>query len=267
VKKFYLNYKEVPSNPTIEFADKILEKAKGATEVESKGGGSTIDTGKYIAYKLKIPHTAIPTTAGTGSEATKYAVFVKDGKKFSLEDDKLIPDKYILNPSLVISLPVEQTIASGLDALSQSIESFWSPLSTSESRDYSKKAVHLITANLPSSVRNPKNEYSRMGMLEAANYSGKAINITRTSICHALSYPLTAKREIPHGIACAMFLPFFMRYFNMPDKTISKISHLLSELGVKRERLTDEDISEALESERSKNTPKPIKRELLSKLI
>ena len=267
MKKFYLKYTQVPSNPPIEFAEKMARKAKGADMVFSIGGGSTIDVGKYVSKKIKAYHTAIPTTAGSGSEATKFAVFTKNGKKFTMEDEDFIPNRCILNPSLVVSLPRLHTIASGLDALSHAIESWWSPNATQESREYSRQAVLLITASLPGSVRNPENEYMRLDMLRAANYAGRAINITKTSICHALSYPLTDKLGITHGIAAASTLPIFMRYFGISEKTVKKIERLLDFLEIKKPKFTDEIIDIALTYERAKNTPKPITKKVLEKIL
>ena len=156
--KFILDRKQydVPSNPTLEYAEKLLEKAKGATEIVSIGWGSVIDCGKYLAWKLKIPHTAIPTTAGTGSEITKYAVFIENGKKISYEDDALIPDSYELKPELVVSLPKDQTAFTGLDALSQSIESYWSPHSTNESRHWAKLGMRYASKYLYESYQHPQ---------------------------------------------------------------------------------------------------------------
>jgi alcohol dehydrogenase class IV len=264
--EFVLNYREVPSNPTIEFAKAMLEKAKGAAKVISIGGGSTIDTGKYVAFYLQIPHRAIPTTAGTGSEVTKYAVFTVNGKKWSMEDDKLIPEEYELKPELVTTLPAEQTIASGLDALCHAMESWWSPRATEESRTYAKRAIQLIMNSLYDSYRNPSNEMLRGNMLEAANNGGRCINITKTSICHAISYPLTTRYGIPHGIACAMTLPIFMKHFKMYPPTIKKIEKLIKSLGVKK-IVMDDIIDEALLSERAANTPTPITKAILQRLL
>jgi len=264
---FKLTYKEVPANPTLEFAQEMVKNAKGATKVESTGGGSTIDVGKYVAYKLGLPHKAIPTTAGTGSEVTKFAVLTVSGKKFSLEDNKLIPTEYELRPELITSLPAEHTIASGLDALCHAVESWWSPRATRESKLYAKKAIHGITGNLYESVKNPDNEFLRMKMLESANDAGRAFNITKTSICHAISYPLTIKYGIPHGIACAMTLPTFMNHFKVGYKMTNKVDRLIKTLGVKKIAMTDEIIDEALTSERATNTPIPITKEILQRLL
>lgn len=235
----------------------MVEKVRGADEIVSIGGGSTIDTGKYIAWKLDIPHTAKPTTAGTGSEVTKYAVFTKNGKKFSFENKELIPNYSVLNPSLVVTLPPLHTASSGLDALSQCVESSWSLDSTKESLAYAKEGIKLVLSNLLDSYNNPKNEMLRMEMLIAANNSGKAINITRTSICHAISYPLTIDYGIPHGIACAMTLPYFMRYFGI--KGAERVQRLFNYFKFDIPKFDIDDVAEkAMESSRSKNTPKKV---------
>lgn len=267
--KFYIKrtQRKIPTNPSLEFAEKILQEAKDfhATEIESEGGGSTIDVGKYVAWKLSIPHTAIPTTAGTGSEVTKFAVFTQDGRKISFEDDKLIPNKYILDSSKLITLPQRITASSGLDALSQAIESWWSPQATKRSRMYSEKAIKKIMDNLYLSFRNPENELYREQMLIAANFSGEAINITHTSICHAISYPLTIHYGLPHGIACAYTLPKFMKLFRFPKENWRKVAWLIHLLKIRKFREIDKDLvaDEALTYSRSQNTPIPITKTII----
>jgi alcohol dehydrogenase class IV len=235
----------------------MVEKVRGHNKIVSIGGGSTIDVGKYVSYKLNIPHTAIPTTAGTGSEATKFAVFVKDGQKISLENDKLIPDSFILDAERVVTLPRLYTASSGLDALSQAIESYWSPRATSESRMYAKRAIRLASKNLWQSYQHPQSLVLRERMLKAAHYSGKAINITKTSICHAISYPLTLHYQIPHGIACSHTLPYFMKRFGFTMISPNQVKRLIYGVNARMTKVIDKDlvVKEALKSERVKNTP------------
>lgn len=202
--------KHCPVNPTLEYADSI-KIPKNCIEIVSQGGGATIDCAKWLARKYGLKHTAIPTTAGTGSEVTKYCVLTVDGKKTTFEDEKFIPESYVLDPRLVKSLPKLETISSGLDALSQAMESFWSKNATDESRSYSTIAINLIPKNLVESVKNPNNEVARMNMLVAANMAGRAINITKTNVCHAASYSLTDIYDIPHGIACGLSLAYFSK--------------------------------------------------------
>lgn len=259
--KFTINRQQVLANPTIEEAEHLLATVpKETTEIESVGGGSTMDVGKYIAWKLRLPHTAIPTTAGSGSEVTKYAVFVVNGRKKTIEDESLIPDRFYLRPELVVSCPEEITIAAGLDALCHAVESYWSPIKTEESIKYATRAITGITASLWDSYKNPENEYLRMQMLESANSAGRAINITKTSICHALSYPLTSK-GLPHGIAVASTLPIFMDYFNFDNRITKTVKKIIYGFGVSKPIFTKDDILEAMESERFYNTPKKITRE------
>jgi len=263
--KYILKYDKVPANPPLVFAERKLEEAKGSTEITSIGGGSTIDVGKYIAWKLKIPHTAVPTTAGTGSEVTKFAVLTDRGKRVSLEDNELIPDNYILNASNIVNLSPKQTASTGLDALSQGIESFWSPKANDESRHWARLAIRFASKNLLDSYLNPKSELLRMRMLQAANYSGRAINITKTSVCHAISYPLTYHYNIPHGIACAATLPFFMDYFGFNIINWFQVRKLIRLLDIEIKQEIDIDLvaREAMESERIKNTPYKITKELI----
>lgn len=197
-----------PQNPTLEYAESIVPP-KGTTEIVSIGGGSTIDVGKWVSFKYKLYHSAVPTTAGTGSEVTRYCVLTTDGKKKTYELRR--PDGYILDPRLVTSLPELYTLSSGMDALCQALESFWSTNATLESKNYATIAYELVIANLKKSMEQPQNEIYRMNMLIAANMSGRAIEITKTNVCHAISYPLTDLYGVPHGIACAMSLRYFAK--------------------------------------------------------
>lgn len=208
VDKGLVKLSHCPPNPTLEYAESI-SITSDVTDIISVGGGSTIDVGKWLAHKYKLRHTAVPTTAGTGSEVTKYCVLMVDGKKKTY--DLREPDSYILDPRMVVTLPELHTLSSGLDALCQAYEASWSTRATPESSSYASLAINLILNNLKLSMEYPGNELLRMNMLIAANFSGRAINITRTNICHAISYPLTELYGIPHGIACAMTLEYFAK--------------------------------------------------------
>jgi len=192
----------------------------------SVGGGSVLDMGKCISilytndgspedFLLKrkkirnkgIPLVRIPTTAGSGSEATHFAVVYIDKIKYSLADPMYMQPEYVIvDPQLTDSMPKNITASSGLDALTQAIESYWNINSTNESKNYSEKAIKLIITNILKAVHNPNKE-SRNSMAMAANLSGKAINITKTTACHAISYPITSYYNVPHGHAVALTLP------------------------------------------------------------
>jgi alcohol dehydrogenase class IV len=268
--KWILNYNEVEPNPTIEFAERKLQEVKeaGPTHLVSIGGGSTIDTGKYIAYYLKIPHTAIPTTAGTGSEVTKYAVFIQGGRKKTLENEDLIPDNYFLETARVTGAPPELIASAGLDALCQGVESYWSRLATNESRHYSKLAFRFASKNLLDFYRHPNSEVLGQKMLLAANYSGRAINIAKTSICHAISYSLTTHYGVPHGQACAHTLSFFSDYYGSYLNG-NRIRSLILALGMKINQEIDIDLvaNEAIQERRAHNVPGKMTLDLIKKAL
>ncbi|MCK5605969.1 phosphonoacetaldehyde reductase [Candidatus Pacearchaeota archaeon] len=188
------------------------------------GGGSSIDVAKLINYlsvhpedfeNYKFPYPpskdsvkpliAIPTTSGSGSEATSFAVLYANKEKFSVDNKFLLPDIAIVDPNLTESLPKYITATTGMDALSQAIESYWSINSTNESKRYAGDAIKIIIASLEATVNNPS-QSSRLAMAQAAYLAGKAINITRTTAPHAISYPLTSFFGIPHGQAVAVTL-------------------------------------------------------------
>ena len=223
----YVHFSDFTPNPKIEDIEKGIElyKKEGCDLVIAIGGGSVIDIAKainvlasqsdipkkYILKESSIVNSgatfiAIPTTAGTGSEATHFAVVYVGKDKYSLAHKKyLLPDYTILDHSLTFNLPKKITAASGMDALAQAIEAYWSVNSTEESKEYSSKAIKLILENLSAAVNNPT-ELSREKMMLAANLAGKAINIAKTTACHAISYPLTSYYGITHGHAVALTL-------------------------------------------------------------
>lgn len=218
--------------PNPKFEDIIegidLFKKEDCDFIISIGGGSSIDTAKVIKlysvvdynggitenYKYNpVKHLAIPTTAGTGSESTRYSVCYYNGKKQSITHDSIVPDYVILEPELLMGLPMYQKKATIMDALCQGIESYWSVNSTSESKEYSKKSIDIILKNLDKYLNdNTKTITSKM--LHASNLAGKAINITQTTAAHAMSYKLTSLYGIAHGHAVAITLPYIWEYMN-----------------------------------------------------
>ena len=200
------------------------------------GGGSVIDmaklvnvlscqperpldyiTGERALVHRGLPLVAIPTTAGSGSEATRFAVIYVDQVKFSLSDDALLPSHAIVDPQFTFSLSDRSAAISGMDALSQAIESFWSVRSMVESRGYAADAIQTILRVLPSAVEG--DEEAREAMAQAAHLAGKAINITTTTAPHALSYHLTTHFNIPHGHAVALTLGEMLLVNGQPAAT------------------------------------------------
>ena len=209
------------------------------------GGGSAIDVAKCIKLAVlakegnaaliptlvstrvecdgsKIPFIAIPTTAGTGSESTHNAVMYYDGAKQTVTNDGVLPDYAILEPSVLKTLPLYQKKCTMMDALCQGIESWWSVNSTEESYEYSRKTIELIMANWREYIFENDDEAAKHIML-AANYGGRAINITQTTAAHAFSYKITSLYKLPHGHAVAVCLPEIWEYMiGHMDKCIDK---------------------------------------------
>lgn len=210
-------------NPKIEEAEIGYEQffKSRANVILCVGGGSVIDMGKIVKYlfysKVKIQKEnqsviliAVPTTAGTGSEVTRFAVVYIDGVKKSFDEEYLLPDVALVDPELLKGQTKYQMAVSGADAFAQGIESLWNINSNEESKYYAEKGIKLIWENLEKAIEG--NSDSLVKICEGSNYSGKAINITRTTAPHALSYGFTSNLNIPHGHTVALFLPFFIHY-------------------------------------------------------
>jgi len=219
-------------NPKIEDVKKGIElyNESDCDLVIAVGGGSVMDVAKsinilaaqelspegYVTKKNNIiskgkPLVAIPTTSGTGSEATHFSVIYIDKVKHSLAHPFMLPDYAIVDPKLTTNVPKYITACTGFDALSQAIESFWSVNSTSESRAYSKSAMKLLVENLKEAVLSPST-HSRTNVAKSSNLAGKAINIAKTTAAHAVSYPITSYFGVPHGHAVALTLPSMLEY-------------------------------------------------------
>jgi alcohol dehydrogenase class IV len=179
------------------------------------GGGSAMDMAKLIRYQAMqtstnyIPLFAVPTTAGTGAEATKFAVVYRNGIKHSVEDEHILPDYAIVYPSFTYSNSPYLTACTGIDALAQAIEAFWSKNATAESKEFAIKAIQLLWQQLPQLVHNSTPQL-RDEVAEGAYWAGRAINITKTTAPHAYSYAFTSDYGYPHGHAVALTLPFFL---------------------------------------------------------
>ena len=214
-------------NPKLEDAEKgvALALEAGVALIIGIGGGSVMDMAKLIKafYRAPekskelakgevamtdpdIPMILIPTTAGSGSEATHFAVVYIGFDKYSLASKYLLPDGIILDGSLISASPY-QMACYGLDALAQAIESAWAAGSTEQSREYSFRALSLSAKYLKEILEPGSGEDALQGMMEAANLAGQAINISKTSAAHAWSYAITSHYGVPHGHAVWLSLP------------------------------------------------------------
>ena len=243
-------FNDFESNPKIKDVIKGIKlvRLKKPDLIVSIGGGSVIDMSKliriltpqsdddYLNYinnpitltDKGLPLVAVPTTFGSGSEATHFAVVYIDNKKYSLAHHYVKPDYSIIDAELCYSLPHYASASCGMDALSQAVESYWSIKSTDESKEYAMEAISLIKSVLYDAVCGDKK--ARCTMLKAANLAGKAINITTTTAPHAISYPLSIFFGISHGHAVSIILgSFFVVNSNYKDYKVSDprgIDHL-----------------------------------------
>lgn len=222
-------FSDYSSNPVYEDVCKGIDlfQITKCDTILAVGGGSSIDVAKCIKLFCQMSRSklyleqdykdtgikliAIPTTAGTGSESTRYAVIYYEGQKQSVTHDSIIPNVSILEPKVLKTLPLYQKKCTMLDALSQGIESWWSVNSTEESYEYSRKAIELIMANWRKYIFESDDKAAANIML-AANFGGRAINITQTTAAHAMSYKITSLYHLPHGHAVAVCLPEIWTY-------------------------------------------------------
>jgi alcohol dehydrogenase len=223
-----VQFSDFDVNPKIEDAERGVELAikSGVDLIVGVGGGSVMDMAKLIKAfytapeKCKelakgelamtdpgIPMVLVPTTAGSGSEATHFAVVYIGLNKYSLASELLLPDGVILDGSLIASALPYQMACNGLDALAQAIESAWAAGSTRQSREYSFCAVSLCVKYLKEVLAPDAKEDVLQGMMEAAHLAGKAINISKTTAAHAWSYAITSHHSVPHGHAVWLTLP------------------------------------------------------------
>jgi len=234
----YIRFSEFSPNPKYEQVCKGIEafNDNDCDAIVAIGGGSAIDVAKCIKLfckmnskenylkqdfvDTKVPLIAVPTTAGTGSESTRYAVIYYNDEKQSVTHHSIVPDYAVLDSSLLKTLPIYQKKCAMLDALCQGIESWWSVNSTDESKKYSKMAVEKIMQNWKQYIFEEDEAAAEQIML-GSNYAGRAINITQTTAPHAFSYKLTSLYGIPHGHAVAICLPVIWLFmFNHVDKCI-----------------------------------------------
>ncbi|MBR1766792.1 MAG: phosphonoacetaldehyde reductase, partial [Bacteroidales bacterium] len=227
IKEFFntdVVFNQFGSNPLYEDVVKGVDmfNAYHCDALVAVGGGSTIDVAKCIKLFCRmnpaenyfaqdfadsgVPLVAIPTTAGTGSESTRYAVVYYRGEKQSITHGSLIPDYAILDSSLLATLPLYQKKCTMLDALCQGIESLWSVNSTDESMRYAKLAIEGIMYNWREYIEHNDATAARH-IMTAANHAGQAINISQTTAPHAMSYKLSSLYGVPHGHAVALCLP------------------------------------------------------------
>lgn len=240
-------FSDYSPNPKYEEVQKAIDifNANNCDSIFAVGGGSAIDiakcvkafsecSGNYLEYKASdndISLTVTPTTAGTGSEATQFAVIYFQASKYSVDYPHLIPNTVIFESALLGGLSEYQKKSALMDALCQCVESYWAIGATEESRTYAIDGIGIIIRNYKLYLQNNTRVYPLIQ--KAAYLSGKAINISRTTAAHALSYKLTSIYGVPHGHSVALCMRQLWPYMveHMPKDKMPLIDSLCSVLG------------------------------------
>lgn len=249
-----------PTDTMIENGVEML-KSSGCDFIIGIGGGSPLDSAKAIAamavnegsiadYNGKeitgeiLPLAAIPTTAGTGSEATKFTVITdsEKGIKMLLKGDVLVPKLAIVDSSFTVGAPKSVTSATGLDALTHAVEAYTSRKAFSMTDTLAVSAVKRIMKYLPIAYKEPDNSLAREQMSIAALEAGICINNSSVTIVHGMSRPIGALFHVPHGMSNAMLLKECLSF--AVSGAYEKFANLGRETGVASDSDSDETAAE-----------------------
>lgn len=265
-----LTHLVVPNaNPKVEAVEGLLSQMSGDVDAFiAVGGGTTIDTTKILnlaivsqksvktlltdktAPEVLKPCLAFPTTAGTGAEATRFAVCYDGETKYSIDFEVIRPTDVAIVPEFTATLPAYQKASTNFDAYAQAVESLWAKGATVESKEYAERALALMKeGNWP----------------EASYWAGRAIDISRTTAAHAFSYYLTSHYGIPHGHAVYMVFEYICRNNGHPEyiKTVpgmKTLRELAAEKGIAWRTLV-EDLFAHVNLKRLGNNPFEVKKE------
>ncbi len=258
-------FSDIPGEPD----DRIIDAGAkaffdhGCDYLIGLGGGSPLDSAKAVAVRAALPGSVvshagreiegdlprmalIPTTAGTGSEATKFTVITDSvkGAKLLLKGDCLLPDLAVVDYTLTLSVPPALTAFTGMDALTHAVEAFTSRKATPLTDPYAADAVKRIFANLPRAYATGGDRAAREEMAIAAYEAGVSISNASVTLVHGMSRPIGAKFHVPHGLSNAMLLAQCLSFAaaGRPDK----FAALARLTGAARESDGDERAAEAL---------------------
>lgn len=233
-------FTEIEANPCVTTVDKATRAflASGADFIVALGGGSPMDVAKAVAVVARyggsitdyegahkvpgkiIPMIAIPTTAGTGSEVTAFSVITDHTRNYKLTvfSYELLPEYAILDPELITTVPASVAAACGIDAFIHAQEAYVSLAASPFSEAMSEKAMELIGGSIRSYVANRSDEAAAADMLIGSLLAGIAFSYARLGNIHAMSHPLSAYFDIPHGVANGVLLPVILEYNALADQ-------------------------------------------------
>jgi alcohol dehydrogenase len=257
----YTIFDDVEPNPSTATCYKSAEAAKtaGADVLLAVGGGSPMDVAKATAILMTnggnlddyegadkfennpIPVLAIPTTAGTGSEVTPYAVITieKRNYKMTILSSRLLPRVAILDPMVLTSIPPHIAASTGIDAFIHAFESFINRVASPVTDAYGAEAMRLIGKYIRVFVANRQNMEAAAGMMVASNLAGVAFAIARLGNIHAMAHPLGGFFNVPHGVANAILLPHVAKFNMLADD--GKYKRVAAFLGEDVTMMTDRD--------------------------
>lgn len=260
----YVLFDKVVTNPRIVHCNEGYEMAK-AEKVDclvAVGGGSPMDTAKAIGTLLThgktvqdwcgfqllereiTPLIAIPTTAGTGSEVTPFAV-VTDTEthvKLNIFDPRAAAKVALIDPSVLLTIPSHIMASTGVDALTHAVEAYTCTLATPHTDAYALYAIELIMNNLRGAVHHPNIE-NCTGMMLGSSIAGIAFGYADVGAVHCMAEAIGGRYDTPHGVSCAVFLPDITR-FNIPAD-VKKYANMAKYLGVNTAGMKPEDAAEA----------------------
>ena len=228
--KIAATFTDIPSDSDIRMVNEIasLYRSENADSIIALGGGSVIDTAKGVRMLVSqggndmlsfvgcevlprgraVPFAAIPTTSGTGSEATQVAVIKNNEKHVKMEfiSQFLLPDLAVIDPRFCTSMPKKVTAMTGLDAMTHAIESYCCLQKNPVSRCYSLAALELIRDNLAKAIMNGSDKNVRLSMANASLLAGSAFSNSMVGLVHAIGHSLGGVARVPHGLAMAILL-------------------------------------------------------------
>lgn len=229
-------FTDIPADSSIEVVNHIaqLYRAANADSIVALGGGSVLDTAKglrmlisqggsdimkfvgaeVLPFARHIPFAAVPTTSGTGSEATAVAVIKDNERKVKMEfiSQFLLPDLAVLDERFTLSMPARITAMTGLDALTHAIESYSCLQKNPISQSYARSAIMMIYESLLKCIETPHDKKARLAMANGSLLAGSAFSNSMVGIVHAIGHSLGGVCGLPHGLAMAILLPYCMKF-------------------------------------------------------